>query len=280
MGQEMNTHQLEIFFYVAKYLSVSKAANHLCISQPAVSSQVKKLENIYNIKLLEKNGRGIRLTYTGEQLYERINQFFTTTIVDVESLLKNSNYLKISGNYLMTQFIVPEIIGGKGFLDKSDKIIVKSMSSFSAMDELKKEYCDLVLISSSEVVMPPLEFIVTELFDDEIVFISKGDLKNGISSIIVSESKREIRSLVKNKMEHITDLPLTVVETTQDAIANIRINNDCGTFVSARFLKYLKKEFHYISTGIKIKFYAVYRKESPQNITIQKIISQLKSSII
>lgn len=273
----MNTHQLEIFFYVAKYLSVSKAANHLRISQPAVSSQVKKLENIYHIKLIEKNGRGIRLTYTGEQLYERIHQFFTTTIVDVESLLKNSNYLKISGNYLMTQFIVPEILGGKDVLDK---IIVKSMSSFSAMDELKKEYCDLVLISSSEVVMPPLEFIVTELFDDEIVFISKGDLKNGISSIIVSESKREIRSLVKNKMEHITELPLTIVETTQDAIANIRINNDCGTFVSARFLKYFNEEFHYISTGIKIKFYAVYRKESPQNITIQKIISQLKSSII
>lgn len=270
----MNTHQLEIFFYVAKYLSVSKAANHLRISQPAVSSQVKKLENIYHIKLIEKNGRGIRLTYTGEQLYERIHQFFTTTIVDVESLLKNSNYLKISGNYLMTQFIVPERLGGKDVLDK---IIVKSMSSFSAMDELKKEYCDLVLISSSEVVMPPLEFIVTELFDDEIAFISKGDLKNGISSIIVSESKREIRSLVKNKMEHITELPLTVVETTQDAIANIRINNDCGTFVSARFLKYFNEEFHYISTGIKSKFYAVYRENTPKNVIIQKVISELKS---
>lgn len=66
MGQEMNTHQLEIFFYVAKYLSVSKAANHLCISQPAVSSQVKKLENIYNIKLLEK-----KWTRNSTDLYRR-----------------------------------------------------------------------------------------------------------------------------------------------------------------------------------------------------------------
>ncbi len=278
MGEGMNIHQLEIFFYVAKYLSVSIAANHLCISQPAVSSQIKKLENTYDIKLIEKNGRGIRLTYTGEQLYESIRQFFTTTIVDVESLLKNSRYLKISGNYLMTQFIVPEILGGKGILDKSDKLIVKSMSSFNAMDELKKEYCDLVLISSSEVIIPQLDFIVTELFDDEIIFMSRGELGNEISSIIVSESKREIRGLVENKIEYITELPLTVVETTQDAIANIRINNNCGTFVSARFLKYFKDEFNYISTGIKSKFYAIHRKDTSKNIILQRIINKLQES--
>lgn len=278
MGEGMNIHQLEIFFYVAKYLSVSIAANHLCISQPAVSSQIKKLENTYDIKLIEKNGRGIRLTYTGEQLYESIRQFFTTTIVDVESLLKNSRYLKISGNYLMTQFIVPEILGGKGILDKSDKLIVKSMSSFNAMDELKKEYCDLVLISSSEVIIPQLDFIVTELFDDEIIFMSRGELGNEISSIIVSESKREIIGLVENKIEYITELPLTVVETTQDAIANIRINNNCGTFVSARFLKYVKDEFNYISTGIKSKFYAIHRKDTSKNIILQRIINKLQES--
>ncbi|MDT2086715.1 LysR family transcriptional regulator [Enterococcus faecalis] len=271
-------HQLEMFFYVAKYLSISKAANHLCISQPAVSSQIKKLENHYDIKLIEKNGRGIRLTYTGEQLYESIRQFFSTTIIDVESLLKNSRCLKISGNYLMTQFIVPEILGEKEILNKSEKIIIKSMSSFSAMSELKKEYCDLVLISSSELVIPQLEFIVTELFDDEIIFMSKGKLEDRISSIIVSESKKEIRDLVGRNLKYIGEMPLTVVESTQDAIANIRINNDCGTFVSASFLKYFDDEFNYISTGIKNKFYAIHRKDTSKNVIIRKVISELKES--
>lgn len=274
----MNMHQLEMFFYVAKYHSVSKAAKHLYISQPAVSSQIKKLENTYDIKLIEKNGRGIQLTHTGEQVYESIRQFFSTTTVDVESLLTNSKHLRISGNYLMTQFISPEIFGKTRLLDKSEKLIVKSMSSFSALEELKKEHCDLVLITSSEIVIPQLGFVVTELFDDEIIFMSKGNLDTDLSSIIVSESKKDIRDLVKKEIEYLSEMPLTVVETTQDAIANIRINNDCGTFVSSRFLKYFEDEFNYLSTGIKSKFYAVYRKDSSKNLIIQWVINSLKDT--
>ncbi|GGE29536.1 LysR family transcriptional regulator [Pullulanibacillus camelliae] len=246
------------------------------ISQPAVSSQIKKLENTYGVKLIEKNGRGIRLTYTGEQLYEVIHHFFTTTIVDIESLLKNSRYIKISGNYLMTQFIVPEILGKADKLSESEKLVVKSMSSFSAMDELKRDYCDLVLVSSSEVIIPQLEFTVTELFTDEIILMSRSSIGSEIASIIVSKSKKEIRDLVVKNYEYIAGIPLTVVDSTQDAIANIRINKDCATFVSARFLKYFDDEFNYISTGVKSRFYAIYRKGTSKNKSIQMIINRLK----
>ncbi|WP_353727451.1 LysR family transcriptional regulator [Lactococcus lactis] len=54
----MNTHQLEIFYHVAKFQSISRAAEALYISQPAVSSQIKKLESAYGVHLIEKNGQG------------------------------------------------------------------------------------------------------------------------------------------------------------------------------------------------------------------------------
>ena len=50
----MNIHQLEIFYHVAKFQSISRAAEALYISQPAVSSQIKKLESAYGVHLIEK----------------------------------------------------------------------------------------------------------------------------------------------------------------------------------------------------------------------------------
>ncbi len=103
----MNTHQLEIFYHVAKFQSVSKAAEALYISQPAVSSQIKKLESAYGVHLIEKNGQGIQLTALGLQLYEIIRSFFESSIISAESLLKNSAVLRVSGNFLMTHFVIP-----------------------------------------------------------------------------------------------------------------------------------------------------------------------------
>ena len=46
---DLNTYKT--FYVVAKYESFSKAANELCISQPAVSYSIKKLEEELNSKL-------------------------------------------------------------------------------------------------------------------------------------------------------------------------------------------------------------------------------------
>jgi DNA-binding transcriptional LysR family regulator len=60
----MTLHQLRAFDVLARYLSVTKAAHHLNISQPALSKQLKLLEIEYQ-PLYEKNGRGIKLTSEG-----------------------------------------------------------------------------------------------------------------------------------------------------------------------------------------------------------------------
>lgn len=57
---------LTIFIEVARQRSVGKAAEILSISQPAVTKAIRELEDILEVKLFEKDGRGIKLGRIGE----------------------------------------------------------------------------------------------------------------------------------------------------------------------------------------------------------------------
>ena len=61
----MNLHALRLFTKVAELNSVSKAAQTLMISQPAVTIQIRNLEKELGLTLLEAKGRGISLTQNG-----------------------------------------------------------------------------------------------------------------------------------------------------------------------------------------------------------------------
>lgn len=58
--------QLDTFLAVARQLSVSRAADMLHVTQPAVSMQIRQLEEIVGMPLYEQTGRKIRLTDAGQ----------------------------------------------------------------------------------------------------------------------------------------------------------------------------------------------------------------------
>ncbi len=58
--------QLLTFIEVAKLGSISKAADKLCVTQPAISMQLKSLEDAFQIPLFYNSGRNIKLTQSGE----------------------------------------------------------------------------------------------------------------------------------------------------------------------------------------------------------------------
>src|SRR5437016_1028226 len=66
--------QLKVFETVARLLSFSRAAEELHLTQPAVSTQVKKLEDHAGLSLFEQLGKKIYLTPAGAELlsYSRV----------------------------------------------------------------------------------------------------------------------------------------------------------------------------------------------------------------
>lgn len=61
----MNFEALQSFLAVSKHKSLSKAATALHITQPTLSTRIKKTENYFNVPLIERDWSGVRLTNHG-----------------------------------------------------------------------------------------------------------------------------------------------------------------------------------------------------------------------
>ena len=78
--------QIQTFIEVTRQGSVSKAAEKLCVTQPAVSMHIRQLEEAFGVALVEAQGRGIRLTDAGRTFAGRANVVMAE-LHELESLM-------------------------------------------------------------------------------------------------------------------------------------------------------------------------------------------------
>ncbi|MGV6848342.1 MAG: LysR substrate-binding domain-containing protein [Marinibacterium sp.] len=72
----MNHTQIKAFHAVARLGSFSKAAEALLLTQPAVSEQVRRLEQANDMLLFKRGRKGVQLTESGEQLFHFTKRYF------------------------------------------------------------------------------------------------------------------------------------------------------------------------------------------------------------
>ena len=72
MEQGIGVKDMRAFFAIVEEGNISHAAQRLDIAQPALSRQMKRLEEKLDVKLFERGSRRIRLTEAGRVLYERV----------------------------------------------------------------------------------------------------------------------------------------------------------------------------------------------------------------
>jgi len=74
----MRHSQLKAFHYVALHGGFSRAAEALHLTQPAVSEQVRNLEQDHDLLLFSRERKRVALTETGEHLFLQTKQYFET----------------------------------------------------------------------------------------------------------------------------------------------------------------------------------------------------------
>lgn len=84
--EQLNYHHLRYFWAVARKGGVRKAAEDLHVSQPAVSAQIRALEESFGEKLFQKKGRGIALTEAGRMALSYADEIFAAGRELVNSL--------------------------------------------------------------------------------------------------------------------------------------------------------------------------------------------------
>jgi DNA-binding transcriptional LysR family regulator len=89
----INLNQLRVFYEAARTGSFTGAARKLCITQPAVTAQIKTFEDQCNLKLFKKKGRSLYLSDEGNTLFEYTRRIFEYER-EVEDVIEEMRELK------------------------------------------------------------------------------------------------------------------------------------------------------------------------------------------
>jgi DNA-binding transcriptional LysR family regulator len=168
----MELFQLRGFLEVAELGSVTKAAESLCLTQPAVTQQIQSLEREVGIALFDRTGRGVRLTEAGEVLVEYVRR--SLAVLDeaqgrIDDLRSGASGRLVVGAGVTTSiFRLPAWLRVfRGRYPGVDVTVRTGRSAEVAKMVLRREI-DLGLVTSP-IEHPDLR--VAELFEERIVLV-------------------------------------------------------------------------------------------------------------
>ena len=120
-------HQLRVFWEVAEASSFSAAAEKLHLTQPAITLQIKNLEDYYELKVFERIGKKILLTEEGKVLFDFANRILTLSrqaeeaLTDLKGLSRGT--LRIGTSFSFGDYYLPALL--KAFHEKYSKISIQ-----------------------------------------------------------------------------------------------------------------------------------------------------------
>jgi DNA-binding transcriptional LysR family regulator len=145
----LSLRQLQVFDAVYRLKSFSKAGEHLGMSQPAVSSQIRQLEQAANTQLFDYIGRKLYCTASGERVAQSVDHLFkelTSLHDDLHSLRG-----RVAGELKLTavntaQYFIPYLLKPFISLHPEIQINLKVVNRATAIEELNNNIDGLVIM--------------------------------------------------------------------------------------------------------------------------------------
>jgi DNA-binding transcriptional LysR family regulator len=141
----MRLSYLKTFVEVIKHQSISSAARELHLTQPAVTKQLKLIEEFYGVDLIKRLDNKIQPTREGKKLYgcalniltentELINEFN-------ESLQTFSGHLNLIASNYPAHYLVPELISEHFAAHPNITCSLKTTDSQTVYQQVKDGFC-------------------------------------------------------------------------------------------------------------------------------------------
>jgi DNA-binding transcriptional LysR family regulator len=142
----MTLHQLRIFDAVARHLNITNASAELHMSQPAVTHQLKLLEQRYGRRFYRKTAQGIALTESGLSFIAAVRPILNE-IANLERQFdrsgdKRQGSLNIGGTHSLCISVLPEAImdfkkthpGTQFMIETDDSVAIEEQISTASLD--------------------------------------------------------------------------------------------------------------------------------------------------
>lgn len=146
----MLNFRLKVFRAVAQNLSFRKAAEELYLSQPAVSLQIKTLEEEVGLRLFDRAGSQISLTAAGETLLAYVERL-EALAAEAESSLaafrgQVQGRLAIGASLTIAQYVLPRLLGP--FLQQNPhlEVAVTTHNTEQIIEDVVERRCEVGLI--------------------------------------------------------------------------------------------------------------------------------------
>lgn len=292
--------KIHTFMTVVKERSFSKASSKLGVSQPAVTQQIKYIEEYMQARLLDRKKNGILLTKEGDELYRvalRLEKCLQNTEKDIIKIINKDLNFIISASFTIGSYILPEYLNEiKNSI--SNEVFVNVKKSKEAIEDLLAEKADLALIESPVF----LDGIVyREWIEDELVFFSNTPLPK----FIKPTDLKKFAWVCREESSHTRKLMAEIfgefaVSCTQDFEIKTVLND--STAVKQTILKYPKDsekqvigvmsraviedevergvlfEARLKTKKIKRKLFIAYLKQDKHNAYVESVVKFLQSA--
>ena len=134
----------------AKFKSVTRAAQELMVTPPAVTMQVKRLEKMLDLKLMYREGNKIHLTDMGDKVFQESKKIFQQ-VEEVENYLinisaKKTGTLRIGSHQTTAKYVMPRFISKFNELYPFINIILSTCSTGELIKKILGHDIDLALM--------------------------------------------------------------------------------------------------------------------------------------
>jgi len=150
----MTLYQLECFIQVAEQLSFVRAAQIMCISQPAITYQIQSLEKEIDVTLFERNTRRCRLTPAGQAFYQdavQLHSYYQQAVQKAQDISRaNQSHLRIGIRKLFDYDRMAQLVTQFYVKHPHAKVDILPQNDAKPLDDLRSGRIDIGFFYTSE----------------------------------------------------------------------------------------------------------------------------------